>query len=307
MCRLSNLIFTLFLGLSFVVPGMAQAKKMRGKVAIDGSSTVFPITEAIAEEFRKDYPRVRVNIGVSGTGGGFKKFLASETDINDASRRIKDKEVKKAQAKNIKYREVPVAFDGITVVINPQNTWAESMTVDELKLLWDSGSKITKWNQIRKEWPSEEIKLYGPGPDSGTFDYFTKAINGKSGRCRADFQKSEDDHVLVRGVAGDKNALAFFGYAYFKENNKIIKAVKIDNGKGVAIAPDETTINNGSYSPLSRPIFIYVNVDSYKQKEAVKTFTNFYLEKAGAIVGSVGYVPLPSDDYKKQKDELQKL
>lgn len=280
------------------------AGKLRGKVSIDGSSTVFPITEAVAEEYRAVEPRVKVNIGVSGTGGGFKKFNKGEIDINDASRSIKQKEVVLAKQNKIKYLEVPVAFDGITVVINKKNTWAKSMTVAELKKIWDTGSKVKTWKDVRSSWPDQKIKLYGPGTDSGTFDYFTEAINGKSGRCRSDFQKSEDDNVLVNGVAGDVDSLGFFGYAYYKENKSKINAVMIDGGKG-PIAPSVTTINNGTYAPLSRSIFIYVNLDAYK-KEAVKSFTNFYLEKAGELSQAVGYVALPKKNYTKSLKELAK-
>lgn len=274
--------------------------KLSGKVSIDGSSTVFPITEAVAEEFRKDHPRVKVNIGVSGTGGGFKKFAVGDTDINDASRPIKSKEQEKAKKHNINYIEIPVAFDGITVVINKENSWATDMTTEELKRLWDAGSKVKTWNDIRSSWPNREIKLYGPGTDSGTFDYFTEEINGKSGRCRSDFTKSEDDNVLVRGIAGNKDALGFFGYAYYRENIKELKSVKI-NG----IAPSEKTINDGTYSPLSRSIFIYVNTASYQRKE-VKTFVDYYIKNASSLVADVGYVSLPAENYKTSLQKLNK-
>jgi phosphate transport system substrate-binding protein len=282
------------------------APKLRGKVAIDGSSTVYPITEAIAEEYRSEAPRVRVNIGVSGTGGGFKKFLKSEIDINDASRRIKDKEVKLAKKNNVNYTEFPVAFDGLTVVINPKNTWATSMTTAELKKLWDAGSKVKRWNQIRKEWPNREIKLYGPGTDSGTFDYFTKAINGKSGKSRSDFQKSEDDNVLVTGVSGDVDALGFFGFAYYKENRDKLQAVAISHKGSKAIKPTSKTINDGSYKPLSRPVFIYVNNAALKRPE-VKSFVNFYFKTAPKLVSEVGYVPLTATSYNKSLKTVEKL
>ncbi|MCO4794464.1 MAG: PstS family phosphate ABC transporter substrate-binding protein [Bacteriovoracaceae bacterium] len=278
----------------------AQAK-LRGKVSIDGSSTVFPITEAIAEEYRAVQPRVRVNIGVSGTGGGFKKFLVKETDINNASRNIKDKEVKKAKKNGISYVEVPVAYDGLTVVINKENSWASNLTPAQLKMIWDRDSKVKKWSDIDSSWPAKKIKLYGPGTDSGTFDYFTKAINGKSGRSRANYTKSEDDNVLVKGVAGDKYAMGYFGYAYYKENSKKLQSVAINNVK-----PTEVTINNGSYKPLSRPIFIYVSKDGYKKPE-VKSFVGFYLEKAKEIVGDVGYIALKDIEYKKAKESLKTL
>jgi phosphate transport system substrate-binding protein len=281
-----------------LINNSADAAGVKGTVRIDGSSTVFPITEAIAEEFRSVESRVRVNIGVSGTGGGFKKFSAGEIDINDASRKIKDKEVKKTKANKIPYIEIPVAYDGLTVVINPKNSWAGSMTTTELKKLWDRDSNVKTWADIRKGWPARKIKLYGPGTDSGTFDYFSKAINGKSGRSRSNYTKSEDDNVLVKGVAGDVDALGYFGYAYYKENSKTLKAVEI-NG----VSPTPTTINSGKYKPLSRPIFIYVNTNSYKRPE-VKVFVDFYLKTAKKIVEEVGYIPLPDKMYEKYLKSL---
>lgn len=277
---------------------MAQSAPLTGKVQIDGSSTVFPITEAIAEEYREVQPRVRVNIGVSGTGGGFKKFTVGEIDINDASRRIKDKEKKLAIKNHIKYMEVPVAYDGLTVVINKKNTWAQELTVAELKMIWNKDSKVVMWSDVRKEWPKRKIKLYGPGTDSGTFDYFTKVVNGKSGRSRSGYTKSEDDNVLVKGVAGDRDAMGYFGFAYYKENMNKLQSVKI-NG----VAPTEITINNGSYKPLSRPIFIYVSNTAYK-KPQVSNFVNFYLKTAPSIVSEVGYVSLP---LKKYMESIEKL
>ncbi len=287
------LLLTTFVSLILISDADA-ASKMKGKVSIDGSSTVFPITEAVAEEFRNHFPRVRVNIGVSGTGGGFKKFTVGEIDINNASRDIKDKEKKKAVKNKVDYAVLPVAYDGITVVINNKNTWAKSMTKDQLRKLWDAGSKIKTWKQLDPKWPDRKIKLYGPGTDSGTFDYFTKAINGKSGKCRFDFMKSEDDNVLVSGVTGDQDALGFFGYAYYKENKSKLQAVAIDG-----VSPTMKTINNGSYKPLSRPIYIYVNKASYKRPE-VKAFIDFYMKTAESLVGDVGYVPLATEKYKEQ-------
>ncbi len=272
--------------------------KLRGKVRIDGSSTVFPITEAVAEEFRNKAPRVRVNIGVSGTGGGFKKFIKNEIDINNASRRIKDKEKQMASEAGIKYMEIPIAFDGITVVINPKNTWATQMTKEQLTQLWQTGSKVKTWKDLNEKWPNRAIKLYGPGTDSGTFDYFTKVINGKSGKSRANYSKSEDDNVLVTGVAGDIDALGYFGYAYYAENKNSLKAVSIDG-----VAPTEKTIQSGTYTPLARQIFIYVNTNSLKREE-MKTFVEFYLSNAANLVKDVGYVPLTKDQYNKYLKEL---
>ena len=269
----------------------SSANTLSGTVKIDGSSTVFPITEAVAEEFGKLYPKVRVTVGISGTGGGFKKYSIGETDINDASRPIKDKEIKKANENQIEFIELPVAYDGLSVVVNKNNSWLDYLTVNELHNIWKPGSQVHYWNDIRSNWPRKEIKLYGPGTDSGTFDYFTDAINGKSQSCRSDFTKSEDDNVLVQGVAGDTYALGFFGFAYYKENTDKLKIVPIDDGNG-PISPSMESINNGTYSPLSRPIFIYVNPESLKRPEVDK-FVEFYLAKTYKLSEEVGYVGLP--------------
>lgn len=264
-------------------------------VKIDGSSTVFPITEAVAVEFQKEHKNVAVTVGVSGTGGGFKKFSIGQTDINDASRPIKDKEAKKAQENGIDYIELPVAYDGLSVVVNKDNDFVDHLTVEELNKIWKVGSKVTKWSQVRDGWPDVEIKLFGPGVDSGTFDYFTEVINHKSGACRSDFTMSEDDNVLVTGIAGDKNALGFFGYVYYAENKDKLKIVPISNGNG-PVAPTMETINAGTYEPLARPIFIYVSDVAAKRQE-VKDFVHFYLKNAPQLVKEVGYVPLPAAMY----------
>ena len=288
--------FTCAMGLLIVGCGKSVSKDhapgvLTGGVSIDGSSTVFPITEAVAEEFGKVHPRVRVTVGISGTGGGFKRYAAGETDICDASRPIKQREIDKASENNVAFIELPVAFDGLSVVVSRTNDWVDYLTVDELHRIWMPESTINTWKDIRPEWPAKTINLFGPGTDSGTFDYFTEAINGKSQYCRSDFSKSEDDNVLVQGVAGDKYALGFFGFAYYIENTNKLKVVPIDNGEG-AVTPTETTINNGTYQPLSRPIFIYVNPASVQQPQ-VDAFVRFYLEKAPELVSEVGYVPLP--------------
>ena len=264
---------------------------LTGTVKIDGSSTVFPITEAVAEEYRAIQPKVRVNIGVSGTGGGFKKFHSGEIDINNASRKIKAIEQEKIQQKGISYFEIPVAYDGLTIVINKKNDWVENMTVEELKKIWDKDSTVKTWSDIREGWPNRTIKLYGPGTDSGTFDYFTHAINGKSGRSRSGYTKSEDDNVLVKGVIGSRDAMGYFGYAYYKENSNQVKSVKI-NG----IAPTKETIRNGTYAPLSRPVFIYINKKSFAQHQ-VSDFIQFYLKNALELVEDVGYIPLKAEAY----------
>lgn len=268
---------------------------IEGAVAIDGSSTVYPISEAVAEEFRGEQPRVRVTIGISGTGGGMKKFTVGETDISDASRPIKAKEQEKATENGIEYIECPVAFDGLSVVINPENDFVDHLTTEELHRIWQPESTVTTWKDVRPQWPDRRIKLYGPGTDSGTFDYFTEAINGKSQSCRSDFTASEDDNVLVAGVAGDVDALGFFGFAYYVENQSRLKVVPIDDGKG-PVAPSTQTINDGSYSPLSRPLFIYISTASLK-KASVKAFVDFYLDHAKTLAGEVGYVALPDRAY----------
>jgi phosphate transport system substrate-binding protein len=266
-------------------------------VVIDGSSTVHPITEAVAEEFQKTHP-ARVTIGVSGTGGGFKKFCGKETAITGASRPIKPSEAEACAAAGVEYIELPVAYDGLAVVVNPQATWAESMTVAELKTLWEpeAQGKVTRWSQVRKGWPDKEIHLFGAGVDSGTYDYFTAAVVGKEHASRGDFTSSEDDNVLVQGVAGDLNGLGFFGFAYYSENKNKLKLLPIDdgkdeNGKG-PIAPSLETVANGTYQPLSRPIFVYVSKQA-ATGASVKAFVEFYLKHAAALSREVGYIPLP--------------
>lgn len=279
----------------------SQGEKLSGSIKIDGSSTVYPITEAVAEEFRVGSPDVQVTIGISGTGGGFKKFGRGETDISDASRPIKQKEIDLCEENGISYVQLEVAYDGLAVIINPENDWVDNFTVEELKLLWEPAAQgvVLKWNQIRPEWPDEEIHLFGPGVASGTYDYFTEAIVGESGSSRGDFTASEDDNVLVQGVAGDKFGLGFFGLAYFEENADKLKLVPVDGGEG-AVAPSIETVSNGTYSPLSRPLFIYVNSTAAKKKETTK-FIEFYLANAPLLSEEVGYVPLPETEYAKQR------
>lgn len=283
----------------------ASAAKLSGTVKVDGSSTVFPVTEAVAEEFGKIEPKVRVTVGIAGTGGGFKKFAAGEIDISDASRTIKDSEKQAAEKNGVSFVELPVAFDGITVVVNKNNTWVDHLTADELKRIWMPESKVKTWKDVRPNWPDRAIKLYGPGTDSGTFDYFTEAINGKSQLSRADFTKSEDDNVLVKGVAGDKDALGYFGYAYYLENQNLVKAVPIDGGKG-PVMPSDTTINNGTYAPLSRMIYIYVSKNAAKRPEVFQ-FVEFYLKNVGKLVKEVGYIALPEKQYATDLEKFQKF
>jgi phosphate transport system substrate-binding protein len=279
-----------------IAGGIAIAQGLTGSIAVDGSSTVYPITEAVAEEFGRTNPKVKVTVGISGTGGGFKRFAKGETDISDASRPIKSSEAETCATNNIAFIELPVAFDALTVVVNPKNTWATSLTVEELKKIWEPESKIKNWSEVRKGFPNKALKLYGPGTDSGTFDYFTEAICGKGGASRSDYTASEDDNTLVQGVAGDEGALGYFGLAYFEENSKKLKAVSIDGGKG-PVAPSLETAKNGKYSPLSRPLFIYVNKHRTSRKQ-LDAFVNFYLRNAGKLSKEVGYIPLPDSAYK---------
>jgi phosphate transport system substrate-binding protein len=267
------------------------------QIRIDGSSTVYPISEAVAEEFQKKQPKTRVTIGTSGTGGGFKKFSIGETDISNASRHIKAEEAAIAKKNGIEFKEVAVAYDGITMVIHPENDWCKDLTVAELKKIWEPGSKIKKWSEVRKGWPDKPLNLYGPGTDSGTFDFFTEAVNGKAQASREDFQKSEDDNMLVQGVSGDKNALGYFGYAYYIENQKKLKAVPVVSA-GKPVMPTEDTIAKGTYKPLSRPIYIYVSKKAAKRTE-VKEFVNFFIEQAPALVKQVRYIPMSKSEYAK--------
>jgi phosphate transport system substrate-binding protein len=282
---------------------VGQDSELRGSVSLDGSSTVYPISEAIAEEFLSIAPRVRVTVGVSGTGGGFKKFLSGEIDINDASRTIKESEEAEAEASGIDFLEIPVAFDGLSVVVNPNNTWVDWLTVDELQMIWQPGSMVDSWDDIRADWPARPIRLYGPGTDSGTFDYFTEVINGESGASRPDYTASEDDNVLVQGISGDENALGFFGYAYYIENKESLKIVPVDGGSG-PVVPTAQTINEGTYSPLSRPVFIYLNAESLSRPE-VRSFVDFYIDNAGAIASEVGYIALPTEMYETSKNAVR--
>ncbi len=276
-------------------PGATRPPSVSGSVTVDGSSTVFPITEAVAEEFRNVQGNVRVTVGISGTGGGFEKFCNGETDISDASRPIKQEEIDACAANGIEFIELPVAFDGLAVVVNPENDWVDCLTVAELKKMWEPAAQgtITRWNHIRDDFPDEPLVLFGAGTDSGTFDYFTEAIVGESGASRGDYTATEDDNVTVQGVAGTKNALGYFGLAYFEENADRLKLLAIDGGEG-CVVPSPETVNNGTYTPLSRPLFIYVRADR-ADDPAVSAFVDFYLsdDAMKALVPEVGYVALP--------------
>lgn len=272
-----------------------------GTVLVDGSSTVYPITEAVGEEFSIANPGVRVPVGVSGTGGGFSRFLRRETDINDASRPIKPSEVTLAASNGIEFIELPVAYDGLAVVAHPRNDWAACLTVQELRRVWEPGSTIRRWSQVRAGFPDRPLVLYGAGTDSGTYDYFTEAIVGQEGASRSDFTASEDDNVLVQGIQGDENALGFFGMAYYEENRERLKVIAVDdgnpeNGDG-CIEPTFETVSGGTYQPLSRPLFLYVRAES-ADNPPVDAFVRFYLENAAALVSDVGYVALSDDAYR---------
>ncbi|MBI2360921.1 MAG: PstS family phosphate ABC transporter substrate-binding protein, partial [Deltaproteobacteria bacterium] len=277
-------------------------------IKIDGSSTVYPVTEAVAEEFQKaKRGKIKVTVGISGTGGGFKKFCRGETDISDASRPILKQEMDVCKKAGIQYYELPVAYDALTVMVNLKNNWVTSMTVAELKKIWEPAAqgKIMKWNQVRSSWPNAPLKLYGAGADSGTFDYFTEAIVGKAKASRGDFTASEDDNVLVQGIANDRNALGFFGFAYYAENTDKLKAVAIDDGKGRPVLPSSKTVEDGTYQPLARPIFIYVNKKSADKAE-VKEFVEFYLKNASKLAKQVKYVALPAKAYTLGLEHFQK-
>ncbi|MDV3309049.1 MAG: PstS family phosphate ABC transporter substrate-binding protein [Cyclobacteriaceae bacterium] len=281
-----------------------QGGTLTGAIRIDGSSTVYPITEAIAEEYRLEQPRVRITIGVSGTGGGFQKFTRGEIDINNASRPIKDPEAQAVTRNEGRFVALRVAYDGLAVLVHKDNTWVDHFTVDELKKMWEPSAQgnILRWNQIRPEWPDEEFHLYGPGVASGTYDYFTEVIVGESGASRGDYTASEDDNVLVQGISGDRNGIGFFGYAYYAENQDKVRLVGVDGGQGVVL-PSPETVTSGAYAPLSRPVFIYVS-DSAARRPEVADFVNFYLEVAAEIVPDVGYIPLPSDEYQEEMEKF---
>lgn len=273
---------------------------LEGSISIDGSSTVFPISEAMAEEFQIANPGVRITVGASGTGGGFEKFCNGETQISDASREVKPEEIENCAEAGIEMIEVPVATDALTVVVNPENDWVTCMTIDELNTIWspEAEGTIDNWNQVNPEYPDAPLVLYGPGTDSGTFDYFTDVVNGEEGASRGDYTASEDDNVLVQGVEGDANAMGYFGYAYYYENQDRMKAVEIDDGNGNCVAPNEETVLAGNYTPFSRPLFIYVKKSAYEEDPAVQAFVDFYLDPANSdYVAATGYVPLSDEKY----------
>lgn len=299
--------------LAFVVsavPATPAAVAQDRLVKIDGSSTVFPVTEAVAEEFQNSTRgRVKVTVGISGTGGGFKKFCRGDTDISNASRPILALEMALARENGVEYFELPICFDALTVAVHKDNTWATSMTVEELKKLWEpeAQGKITMWSQIREGWPEHKIELFGAGSDSGTFDYFTEAVVGKAKSSRGDFTASEDDNVLVRGVEGSRYALGFLPFAYYAENTDRLRPVAIDweQDEYGPVLPDMANVVKGMYNPLSRPLFLYVNRNSYETKPWVREFVDFYLEHAAELAQEVKYLPLPARAYEMARERLR--
>jgi phosphate transport system substrate-binding protein len=286
------------------VTASENIKQLSGEIKIDGSSTVYPIMEAVAEEYQMVQPEVKVSVGLSGTGGGFKSFIAGETDMSNASRPIKEEEKAQLKEKGIDYTELKLAYDGLSVVINKENNWVDYLTIDELKKMWVEDGKTKKWSDIREGWPKEEIKFYSPGTDSGTFDYFNEVILEEKPIVEK-ATLSEDDNILVQGVMGDQNGIAYFGYAYFLENKNKLKVVPIDGGKG-PIEPTNKTIESGEYAPLSRPLFTYVKNESVK-KEEVYDYTKFLIENAAVLSEDVGYVRLPKEEYKSALETLDSL
>jgi len=281
---------------------------LTGSVAVDGSSTVAPLTEAAASLFREEQSGVNVSVATSGTGGGFKKFCAGETDISDASRPIKDEEKADCEKNGVQYTELIVANDGLSVVVNPENDWANCLTVEQLEKMWspESEGKVNNWNQVDPSFPDQKLTLYGAGTDSGTFDYFTEAINGEEGASRTDYSPSEDDNITVQGVQGDKGAVGYFGLSYVEENQGAVKAVEVDGGDG-CVAPSEETVQNGTYKPLGRPLFIYVKNDSYKNKPEMRAFVDFYVENEDKIAEEALYIGLTPEQKKTAQEQLSSV
>lgn len=301
-----------FVGVLLAIGGWVtpQVAWSQGTVKIDGSSTVFPITEAVAEDFQASKRgKIRVTVGISGTGGGFKKFCRGETDISNASRPILAREMEECKKAGVQYLELPVAYDALTVVINPKNDWLKSITVADLRKMWEPAAqgRVTKWKQVNDKWPDQAMKLFGPGADSGTFDYFTEAVNGRSKASRGDYTAAEDDNILVQGVARDINGIGYFGYAYYFENKDKLKALPIINQKtNQPVTPSAETVMDGTYQPLARPIFIYVNATSLQRPE-VKEFIEYYMKSSEALIREVKYVPLPPKAYAYNLEVIQKM
>uniref|UniRef100_UPI0030DDA8C5 PstS family phosphate ABC transporter substrate-binding protein n=1 Tax=Oculatella sp. LEGE 06141 TaxID=1828648 RepID=UPI0030DDA8C5 len=287
--------------------GGTEGGNLSGSIAVDGSSTVFPVSEAMAEEFMAANSGVQVTVGSSGTGGGFEKFCRGETQVSNASRPIEQDEAQACQDAGIEFVELPIAQDALTIVVNPQNDWAECLTVEELSTMWapDAQGTISRWNQVNPEFPDQPLTLYGPGTDSGTFDYFTDEINGEEGASRGDYTASEDDNVIVQGVSNDPNALGYFGFAYYEENQDALKAVQIDGGEG-CVAPSAETVLDSTYTPLSRPLFIYISQNAIEERPEVQAFAEFYLSQDNAsLVEEVGYIPLSDELYQAALARVQ--
>lgn len=295
--KINHVLLNVIVVVALVAGVVKYAEAAEKIIKLDGSSTVYPISEAVAEEFQKK-TGVKVTVGESGTGGGFKKFCRGETDISDASRPILQKEIDACKEAGVQYIELPIAYDALTVVVNAKNDWIKSISVEDLNKIWAPGSSIKNWKQLNAAYPDKPMGLYGPGTASGTFDYFTEAINGKAKSSRSDYTPSEDDNVLVTGVAGNQGGLAYFGYAYYVENQDKLKALSIIAKPGApAVLPSPESVKDGTYQPLARPLFIYVNATAAAFKPEIKAFVNFYLENAPKLVKEVKYVPLPTDDY----------
>ena len=292
----SLLLLAVATTLAAAAPQDSATKNLKGAIKIDGSSTVYPITEAVAEEFRKTAPRVRPTVGISGTGGGFKRFQAGEIDISDASRPIKKSEADACAKLGIDFLELPIAFDGLSIVVHPKNSFANQLTVENLKTIFSATTAAKTWKEVNSEWPATPIKVYMPGTDSGTFDYFREVVLGKDGKARSDASVSEDDNALVRGVAGDEGAIGFFGCAYYFENKDVVRCIPIVSPKGDAVSPTKETIETGTYAPFSRPLFIYVSLKSVSKPEIV-AFVDYYIENAGKYAEEVGFVKLPDSMY----------
>ena len=285
--------------------GGGGASGLSGSISIDGSSTVGPLSEAAAELFREENPDVRITVGISGTGGGFEKFCAGETDISDASRAIEPDEEEACSKEGVTFEEVEVANDGLAVVVNPENDWAECLTTAELKKIWEPGSDVNNWNQVKGDFPDESMKLFGAGTDSGTFDYFTEAINGEEGATRKDYSPSEDDNVTVQGVSGAAGNLGYFGLSYAIANEGKVKTVQVDGGDG-CVTPSTETVQDGTYKPLSRPLFIYPSGQAL-QEEVVREFVQFYVDNYEAIAEQAQFVPLTAEQAQESKDKVARL
>ena len=285
--------------------GGSGAGNLSGSITIDGSSTVGPLSEAAAELFREENPDVRITVGISGTGGGFEKFCAGETDISDASRPIEPDEEEACKKEGVSYEEVQVANDGLAVVVNPENDWAECLTTAELKKIWEPGSDVNNWNQVKSDYPDESMKLFGAGTDSGTFDYFTEAINGEEGATRKDYSPSEDDNVTVQGVSGGKGNMGYFGLSYATANEGKVKTIEVDGGDG-CVAPTNETVQDGTYKPLSRPLLIYPSGQALQQ-EVVREFVTFYVDNYEQIAEQAQFVPLTAEQAQESKDKVAQL